>query len=46
MIFKVSKNIKRITKNVSKCIFSLYFPMQQKLLISCEKMFMSAEIKG
>ena len=42
--YKDQVKVKRIRKNVSKCNFCLYFMVQQKLLISGEKMLMSAEL--
>ena len=44
--FKVSKKVKRIRNYVLKCNLYLYFLIQQKFLISGEKMLMSAELKG
>ena len=45
-IFKKSRKIKRIRNYVSNCNLYLYFLMQQNLLISVEKMLISAEFKG
>ena len=44
-IFKDSKKVKRIRNYVSKCSLYLYFLIQRNLLISGEKMLMSAELK-
>ena len=44
-IFKDSKKVKRIGNYVSKCNLYLYFLIYLNLLISGEKMLMSAELK-
>ena len=44
-IFKDSKKVKIIRNYVSKCNLYLYFLIQQNLLISNEKILMSAELK-
>ena len=43
---KDSKKIQRIRHYLFKCNLYLYFFISQELLISCEKMLMSAELKG
>ena len=43
--FKDSSKVKRIRNCVLKCNLYLYFLIYQKLLISSEKMLMSAELK-
>ena len=45
-IFKDSTKVKRIGNYVSKCSLYLYLLIQQNLLISGEKMLMSAEFTG
>ena len=45
-IFKDSRKVKRVRNYVPKCNLHLHFLIQQKLLISREKMLMSAELKG
>ena len=45
IIFKDSQDVKRIQNYVSKCSLYLYFFIQRNLLISGEKMLMSAELK-
>ena len=45
-IFKDSTKLKRIGNYVSKCSLYLYLLIQQNLLISGEKMLMSAEFTG
>ena len=44
--FKNSNEVKRITNYVLKCNLYLYFLIKQKLLISGEKMLMSAGLEG
>ena len=44
-IFKDSRKVKRIRKYVSKCNLYLHFLIKQNLLISDEKMLMSAELR-
>ena len=44
-IFKDSRKVKRIRKYVLKCNLYLYFLIKQNLLISDEKMLMSAELR-
>ena len=44
-IFKESKKVKRIRSYVLKFNVYLYFLIKQKLLISVEKMLVSAEFK-
>ena len=46
IVFEDSKNVKRIRNYVPKCNLYLYFLIYQKLLISGEKMLISAEIRG
>ena len=43
--FKDSKNVKAIRNHVSKCNLYLYFLICQKLLITGEKLLMSAELR-
>ena len=43
---KDSKKVERIGNYLLKCNLYLYFLIQQKLLISGEKMLMSAALKG
>ena len=45
-IFKDSRKVKRIRNYVSKCNLYLYFLIQQNLLISEEKMLISAKLRG
>ena len=45
-IFKDSRKVKRIRNYVSKCNLYLYFLILQNLLISREKMLMSAILRG
>ena len=45
-IFKDSKNVKRSRNYVQRCNLYLYFLIKQNLLISDEKMLISAELKG
>ena len=44
--FKDSRKVKKIRKFVSKCNLYMYFLISQNLLISVEKLLMSAELKG
>ena len=46
VIFKNSKKVKRIKNYISKCNLYQYFQVYQNLLISGEKMLMSAELGG
>ena len=45
-ILKYSRKVKRMRNYVSKRNLYLYFLIEQNLLISSEKMLMSAELKG
>ena len=45
-IFKDSRKVKRIRNYVLKCNLYLYFLIYQNLLISGEKILMSAEVRG
>ena len=45
-MFKDSKKVKRTRNYVSKCSLFLYFLIYQNLLISGEKLLLSAELKG
>ena len=45
-IFKETRKVKRIRNYVTECNLYLYFLMYQNLLISSEKMLMSAELRG
>ena len=45
-IFKDSRKVKRIRNYVSKCNLYLHFLIRQNLIISGEKVLMSAELKG
>ena len=44
--FKDSKKVKKVIKYVLKCSLYLHFLIQQKLLISGQKMLMSAKLKA